>query len=372
MTVTPSILVKLPTELIELIIDFVASPRALAALKQTCSTFDRLTEARSYESVLIANSKGNAFFHAMHRKPERRKRVHELAVDYDLLESKEGPNCSACSACVQASEFAELSRLEALKVRLGFWDRDKDDADSHPVQWEHDQAQLSRLFGKAGLAVPLCMRTWQSLTVWWEGILDFHELGGEGPHLVLEANIFLVASLQELTIRGCQFHQDDGSALINTPYRGHTALQRLHLEHSYIQDLALTRFLRMPRALTHLTLYHDESFSAFETGWSMTSPTARYYMSALRLQKHSLQVLRMNHEFTWSMTEGAFDFTDFPSLELLEHGRTSNEIDFTVRGGVETKILEREDLVQSCIPRAECEWWASVTMTALADNNYEL
>ena len=124
-----------------------------------------------------------------------------------------------------------------------------------------------------------------------------------------------MASLEELTMRGCYFSNDDGLRILQSPYRGQTPLKVLSLHRSYIHNEALHNFLSAPRALTHLTLNHDSGLSDMEDiVETPISTDAQVYEIAFRQQIHSLELLRLNEDMCDEIKTGALDLRGFGEL----------------------------------------------------------
>ena len=188
--------------------------------------------------------------------------------------------------------------------------------------WERDQDNLKERFRRAGLPIPVQERIWTKLR---SCTLDFWELNKQGWYCTFEPEVFLVASLEELTLRGCRFEDRDGTELLNSPYRGQTALRKLVLERSYIHHTALFNFLIAPIGLTHLTLGHDKGLRHHAMGnQTVNSYDAEDYMAAFSHQKHSLQFLDLGDELLSEIEEGEFNFSTFPKLEDIEYDEAAN------------------------------------------------
>ena len=310
----------LPVELLERIFSSVVSTKDLASLSQTCKLFHQLTDSHIYNSVLIVNGKAPSFAKAILGRPERKRLVKEVYYNDEIKKEKHAPGTSACTL---APLYASFSNLEVLSLCSGYWHWDDNDQDDAPVKWETDQDRLTELFDQAGLARPVTERVWTKLR---SCTLDFQEMNGQGWYCSFEPAIFLVASLEELTLRGCRFTDDDGDELLTSPYRGQTALRKLALERSYIHHTAVYNFLSAPKALTHLTFVHRETMWHHEMGVQpRNSCHAKDYMPAFRQQKHSLQFLHLNEEWCDEVEEGTFDFRDFSALRRVEYDQYAYE-----------------------------------------------
>ena len=321
-TETPASLMNLPTELQEHIISFVQPSQPLASLNETCKKFHDLTRDSLYHSVLIVNGKAEAFAQAILSKPERKELVREVVVDCNIKKHEDDTDHSACT---YAPLFAEFINLKILSLHSGYWhwddpfDADYPDDSEYKkgwVRWETDQDKLTKSFENAGIAKPVEERIWQKLR---SCTLDLTENNGQGWYCTFEPAIFLVASLRELTLKGCRFTDRDGKDLLDSPFRGQTVLQKLNLERSYIHHKAVFNFLSAPKALTHLALAHDCSLWHHEMGMQpSTSSKAQEYVDAFAQQRHSLTVLRFNEEMCDEIYDGTFDLRDFPALRKME------------------------------------------------------
>lgn len=328
----------LPVELLERIFSFVDSAKDLASLSQTCKFFEKLTDAHIYSSVLIINGKATSFAEAILARPERKKLVKELYYDDDISKRE---HASGTSACTYAPLYAEFVNLEVLSLHSGYWYWDDDDDHwcGAPVKWATDQKRLNELFDQAGLARPIEERVWTKLR---SCTLDLQEGNGQGWYCAFEPAIFLVASLEELVLRGCRFTDEDGEKLLTSPYRGQTALQKLALERSYIHQTAAYNFLSTPKALTHLTLEHEQAFWHHEMGEQpSSSELAEDWMPAFRQQEHSLQFLHMNDGWCDGVSEGTLDFRGFLALRKVEYDESSLLLD----DDYESRLLVDENVV---------------------------
>jgi hypothetical protein len=308
---------SLPVELLDRILSFIDSPKCLASLSQTCKLFQKLTDSHLYNSVLIVNGKATSFAEGILARPERKKFVKELYYDDEIKKRTDAPDTSACTC---APLYAEFANLEVLSLCSGYWHWDDDETHYRrdaPVKWETDQDKLTDLFDQAGLSKPVEERIWQKLR---SCTLDLWERNGQGWYCSFEPAIFLVASLEELTLRGCRFTDEDGEQLLTSPYRGQTALRKLALERSYVHHTAVYNFLSAPKALTHLTLAHRENLWHHEMGVQPSnSRRADDYMPAFKQQQDSLQFLHLNEEWCDEVSEGTFDFRNFSALLKVEY-----------------------------------------------------
>ena len=323
----------LPVELLDRIISFIDQPKYLASLSQTCKFFQKLTDSHLYNSVLIVNGKATSFAEGVLARPKRKKLVKELYYDDGIKNGRDAP---ATSACTCAPLYAELANLEVLSLCSGYWHWDDDETPNRhgtPVKWETDQDRLADIFDQAGLSKSIEERIWQKLR---SCTLDLRERNGQGWYCSFEPAIFLVASLEELTLRGCRFTDQDGEQLLTSPYRGQTALRKLALERSYIHHTAVYNFLSAPRALTHLTLAHEEHLRHHEMGdQPSNSHRAEDYMAAFKQQQDSLQFLHLNEEWCDEVSEGTFDFRDFHALRKVEY----DESGFLLNDNVEVECV---------------------------------
>lgn len=312
-------ILALPVELLERIVSFTDSQKTLASLNRTSKLLQELTETYLYTSVVLKYGAPLYFAAAVSKCTRRKPFVKEVYVNCSLRNDDD----EGGSACTYTPLFAEFPNLETLSLYSGYWhwdDTESDDPDR--VLWQTDQDRLTALFEKAGLSKPLDERIWTKLR---SCTLDFWEMNGQGWYCTFEPAVFLVASLEELTLRGCRFHDDDGKDLLTSPYRGQTTLKKLALEGSYIYHTAVFNFLTTPKALTHLTLAHKEGLWHHEMGYQpSTSKRAQDYMDAFELHKNSLQYLCMNDEMCDEIREPdsmAFDFADFAELKGIQYDR---------------------------------------------------
>jgi hypothetical protein len=306
----------LPVEILDRIISFISNQQTLASLSRTNQLFRKLTEPHLYESITLKPGAAPTFESAISNDTKRKSYVKEVHVDY----VNTAPDAPTLSACTHAPLYSTFHNLEALNLYSGFWHWDDSEQDGRErVLWDTDQNRLTSLFEQAGLSKPVEERIWTQLRV---VTLDLYEQNGQGWYCPFEPAIFLVPSLEELTLRGCRFWDGDGNDLLNSPYRGTTALKKLALERSYIYHTSLYNFLTMPKALTHLSLEHYQSFWHHEMGnQPETSHRVQDYMNAFKLHQHSLQSLFMNGDMCSEIEDGIkereFDFSSFPELSEI-------------------------------------------------------
>ena len=303
----------LPIELIDRIISIIPSQQTLASISRTNQLFRKLTEPHLYESIILKPGAAPKLENAISHNHKRKDYVKEVHVDYAHTDF----NVPTLSACTHTPLYSTFPNIEVLNLDSAFWHWDDDERDGRDrVLWNTDQNRLTSLFEQAGLSKPLQDRIWRKLKV---VTLDFSERNGQGWYCPFEPAIFLLASLEDLTLRGCRFWDQDGYDLLSSPYRGTTALKKLALERSYIYHTSVFNFLTMPKALTHLRLEHHRSFWHHEMGdQPLTSNRAQDYMDAFKLHQHSMQSLYMNDEMCLEIDEGVkegeLDFSGFTQL----------------------------------------------------------
>jgi len=140
-------------------------------------------------------------------------------------------------------------------------------------------------------------------------------------YLFLEPEIFLLPHLEDLTIRGCRLHDNDGDELVTSPHKRQTGLKKMALEEVHIHHQALQRFLEMPKAVTHLKLHHEADMRGFEGGEGEgRSENVEDYMSAIGLHKDSLEVLEVNGQFwpCWQDYPETIDVRGWTKLRVLK------------------------------------------------------
>jgi hypothetical protein len=307
-------LLALPVELLNRIISFIAKPTSLTSLNQTCKLLQELTEGPLYKSVLLRNNRASNFATTISRNPERKALVKEITVFCERKPTEEWE----VSACTQASLFAEFQNLEVLILSSGYLREDEDESRGEDrVLWATDQNNVVELFKQAGLSKPIDERIWTKLR---SCSLHFLDLDGQGWPCIFSPAIFLVASLENLTIGNCRFTDEDGKELLNSPHRGQTALRKLELEGCYIHHTAVFNFLCAPKALTHLTLDHEPWVYDIGMGVQPTlSDRAEDYMEAFRQQTDSLQFLHIGNLLCREIVEGVFNFSTFPELKEVQY-----------------------------------------------------
>lgn len=331
---------SLPTELISYIMSFVDSPKSLAALNQTCKQFKDIANEALYESAFIAYKREQPFKRALEAKPGRKNLVKELYVDCLAQKPRDDP---IISACTYAHLYAEFPNLEELKLKSKYWywnDRDCDRRDEIRVEdwvnWEWDQSNLASRFDRAGLQRPPETRIWTKLK---SCILDFRELNGQGWLLDdLSPGIFLMASLEELTLLNCRLVPNDGAEIPHSPFRGQTPLRKLILSNTYTHHKAVENILSGPKALMHLTLdfWPDMMHPHTMAPESAISPDRELWMQILGQQKHSLERLVMSEQLCDELCEEENDFRDFAMLKRVEYDGmvyhvTDDEVDESER-----------------------------------------
>lgn len=109
-----SLLLHLPTELLEAIVSFV-DPASLAPLARVCQTLQQLVEPQLYHTVSLRNRESEHFVRAIDRIPSRAKYVRELQVHYHDVNGEETDYPLQVEAL--SPTIFQLQNLESLIVK---------------------------------------------------------------------------------------------------------------------------------------------------------------------------------------------------------------------------------------------------------------
>jgi hypothetical protein len=356
-TVTPAfkIMERLPNELIEMVVARVGAIQDLRSLARVNKLFQELAEPHIYKDILIRKgSQARKLAAAFKSKPKRAAWVRTLrnACLYNCF-----PGLTELPSLVPG-----MNRLEELVVET------PDCNTMEPeirLPWIAQQSQYRDIFIMAAVPDSHLLARLRSCT------LHFVDQSRSLYPIAHYSIIFLHPSLTSLTISCANI---DGPNhlhpmllkpdLINT-----TALTTLNLIECDISLAGLYHLLRLPRALTSLTIteanhyvfyIRDRYHSGLFASKSLTP------IAALQPQLRHLCIARLRYNEVHLFSIPPLDLTPFTSLQSVEYAHVQNPR--------WTTIHERDwcDLVHRAGPQANtggpnttmltysdipCHWW---------------
>jgi hypothetical protein len=144
-------LLKLPTELLVTLIEYLDTPSS-AALAQTCHALNTLTTPHLYQSANIQHGKSNEFIQTINKK--HADLVRHIAVVIESFRTQISP-------CRIVPCLEKLKNLQSLTLVGGYWMWD--DEEGHGEKWDTLEEYLWKYIEKASLKQPADSRVAGSL-----------------------------------------------------------------------------------------------------------------------------------------------------------------------------------------------------------------